>query len=339
VIKSRNPKLLVIPGPTASGKSDLAVFLACEITKRKWGGYNGAEIISADSRQVYTYLNEGTNKVPGKWLTIGGFASDDLSEAKPPIVFTYKGIPHHCIDFVHPRKTFTVAEYKKCANKAIAEIIARGNIPILAGGTGFYIQAVIDGIALPEVPPDAKLRKEFEKKTAEELFILLKKLDPRRAAAIDAKNPRRLMRAIEIVKATGKPVPHLVHDFRKSDFRIFGNRTSESLMIGIKKDTNTLRHAIEKRTKKLVPTILKETKRLLALRIPKKRIRELGFEYRLALESISGSLTSGDFERELIKETWRYAKRQMTWFKRDKRIHWVETYEDALQLVRAKLKT
>ncbi len=327
-------KLIAIVGPTASGKSDLAIFLAREIKRHKLGGYRGAEIISADSRQVYKYLDIGTNKVPGTWSNVSLAAI----AAKLTYCFIYKNIPHHCIDFVHPRKTFTVAEYKKCADKAITEITARGNVPILVGGTGFYIQAVVDNLVLPEMPPNIKLRKELAKKSKEELFAMLKKRDPRRAKQIDAKNPRRLMRALEIIKASGKPVPSNSKVLFQNT--IVYHNDNRVLMIGIKKDPAELRRAIEKRTKKLVPAILKETKRLLALHIPKRRIRELGFEYRLALDyletgrpSMLGRMAAKYLCNKIEIETWRYAKRQITWFKRDKRIHWVKTKEEALQLL------
>lgn len=319
-------KIIAIVGSTASGKSELAVLLARKIKKHKLGGYRGAEIISADSRQVYKYLDVGTNKVLGTWTISRRLTSED-NETKNLKVFTYKSVSHHCIDFVHPRKIFTVAEYKTCAEKAISEITNRGNMPILVGGTGFYIQAVVDGLVLSEVPPNEKLRELLEKKSTAELYILLQKLDPERAANIDAKNPRRLMRAIEIVKETRVPIPHLQH---KNNYHV--------LLLGMKKTDVELRKAIEKRSKKQILGVLKEIKLLKKLHISEKRIRELGFEYSLALNTISRRtisrrLTSGDLAGKLIKENWRYAKRQMTWFKRDKRIEWITTKKDAERLV------
>ena len=114
------------------------------------------------------------------------------------------GVTHHCIDVVSPKKIFTVVDFKKCAEKAIEKIFGKNKTPIIVGGTGLYIQALVDNIVLPEVKPNWKLRKELEKKTTEEMFKMLKKLDPARARNIDAKNPRRLIRAIEIAQALGK---------------------------------------------------------------------------------------------------------------------------------------
>ena len=168
----------MILGPTASGKSALGVKLAKKI--------NG-EIISADSRQVYKGLDIGSGKITRKEMG---------------------GIPHYCLDIFSPKKIFTVVDFKKRADKAIEEIFAKNKTPIIVGGTGLYIQAIVDNIVLPEVKPDWKLRKELEKKTTEEMFKMLKNLDPERAKNIDAKNPRRLIRAIEIAKALGK-VPNL----------------------------------------------------------------------------------------------------------------------------------
>ena len=138
------PKILVILGPTASGKTALSVELA-----KKFNG----EIISADSRQVYKGMDVGTGKVTKREM---------------------KGIPHHLLDVADPRKRFTVADFKRQAEKAINEILSRGKLPIICGGTGYYIQAVVDGITPPEVPPDKKLRSELEKKSADELFKILK---------------------------------------------------------------------------------------------------------------------------------------------------------------------
>ena len=174
----QKPKILVVVGPTASGKSDLAVHLA-----KKFGG----EVISADSRQVYKGLNIGTGKVTKKEMA---------------------GIPHLLLDVVSPAKQYSVAEYQRDANAAIANIVRIGKLPIICGGTVQYIDALICNISLPEVAPNKELRTRLEKLPVEKLFLMLQKLDSVRAENIDAKNPRRLIRAIEIAKALGH-VPHL----------------------------------------------------------------------------------------------------------------------------------
>src|SRR3989339_1045726 len=174
ISSSTKPKILVILGPTASGKSSLAVKLAKK---------NNGEIISADSRQVYRNLDIGTGKITQKEMS---------------------GVPHHLIDIANPKHKFTVTEYQKLAIYAMAEIIKRGKTPIICGGTGFYIDAITKGVVFPKVPPNLKLRKILEKKSTEQLLKILKKLDPTRAKNIDSKNKVRLIRAIEIAKALGK---------------------------------------------------------------------------------------------------------------------------------------
>ncbi len=335
------PKLLAIVGPTASGKSELAVELAKRIARERWGGFEGAEIISADSRQVYTHLNIGSNKVPGTWKTkkppsgkkgtkkaIVEFVTQGESVRK---IFLYKTIPHHCIDFVHPKKTFTVAEYKKCAEAAINDLASRYKVPILVGGTGLYVQAVVDDVTVPEVPPNWGLRKKLGNKSPVELFRMLKKLGPQRAASIDAKNSRRLIRAIEIVKATRKPVVKLEKSAR---FNL--------LIIGLKQSEAKLRETLAKRTwVQLRGGLLQEVQKLRRLGLTKKRIRELGFEYSICLQYFGDPIS--EFRRldlrkliqdKLEKENWRYVKRQMTWFRRDRRIHWLQNPGNAALLVK-----
>ena len=171
---SEKQKIIVILGATALGKSALAVAMA-----KKFNG----EIVSADSRQVYSGLDIGTGKITEKEMM---------------------GIPHHLLDVANPKKIFTVVNYKEKAEKAIETILKKEKVPILCGGTGFYIQAVIDGIILPEVGLNEKLRKQLELKSLEYLMKLLKKLDPHRAKEIDQKNKRMIIRAIEIAKTLGK---------------------------------------------------------------------------------------------------------------------------------------
>ncbi|MEK7634419.1 MAG: tRNA (adenosine(37)-N6)-dimethylallyltransferase MiaA, partial [Patescibacteria group bacterium] len=161
-------KIIVILGPTSSGKSKLAIKIA-----KKYDG----EIISADSRQVYKKLNIGSGKITKKEM---------------------EGIPHYLLDVTSPKRTFTVNQYQKLAKKALKKIIKKGKLPIICGGTGLYIDTLIYDYQLPQVPPQPKLRKQLEKKSTEELFGQLQKLDSRRAQNIDKHNRRRLIRALEI---------------------------------------------------------------------------------------------------------------------------------------------
>ena len=279
----------MILGPTASGKSALGVKLAKKI--------NG-EIISADSRQVYKGLDIGSGKITRKEMG---------------------GVPHYCLDIVSPKKIFTVVDFKKCADKAIEEIFAKNKTPIIVGGTGLYIQAIVDNIVLPKVKPDWKLRKELEKKTTEEMFAMLKKLDPKRAKNIDAKNPRRLIRAIEIAKTLGK-IPNLAVKPPSWEF----------LQIGVKLPDEILKKNIEKRIKKMLKNgLVGETKKMKKSGLSWKRIYELGFEYKYPALFLQNKIGKDEILAKMLIENWQYAKRQMTWFKRDKRIKWINKFKDA----------
>ncbi|OGI63578.1 tRNA (adenosine(37)-N6)-dimethylallyltransferase MiaA [Candidatus Nomurabacteria bacterium RIFCSPHIGHO2_01_FULL_40_12] len=264
-------KIIVILGQTATGKSDLAVKIA-----RKIGG----EIISADSRQIYKNLDIGTGKITEKEM---------------------RNVPHHLLDVVKPKNRFTVAEYKKLAEEKIKEIIAKGKIPIMCGGTGFYIDAVTKGVILPQVPPNVKLRKSLQKKDSGQLFKILKKFDGRRAKNIDKKNKVRLIRAIEIAKTLGK-VPKITEVKPMYKF----------IKIGLYLPPDKLRKKVEKRVKGMFKNgLLKEIEKLKNSGISAKRLKELGFEY-----------DNPNYEK-VVKQTLKYAKRQMTWFKRDKEIKWL----------------
>ena len=290
-------------GPTASGKSDIAVALAKKI--------NG-EIISADSRQVYKGLDIGTGKITKKEM---------------------RGVKHHLLDVVSPRKQFSVSDFVILAEKAIKEMsgshFAKASrdkkIPIVCGGTGFYIDALLGDKQIQEVPPDPKLRVKLENKTTEELFEILKKLDPERAQNIDSKNPRRLIRAIEICKAIGK-VPPLRQGYA-------GQAKYEVIKIGIKITEAELKKRINKRIEKWFKQgLLKEVQNLHKKGLSWKRMTEIGLEYKLVANFLRCHLRKKvsrtfldikQLKKEMSEKTWQYAKRQMTWFKRDKNIVWI----------------
>ncbi|MHB8651573.1 MAG: tRNA (adenosine(37)-N6)-dimethylallyltransferase MiaA [Minisyncoccota bacterium] len=275
-------KLIVVVGPTASGKSDLAVTIAKTI---------GGEVVSADSRQMYHGLDIGTGKVTQREM---------------------RGVPHHLLDVSSPKRTLTVVDYKRMADAAIADIARRGKVPILCGGTGFYIQAVVDNVLPPEVAPNMALRKVLIKKSTRELFEILTTRDPRRAKEIDAKNPHRLIRAIEIAHAMGR-VP-------------IQKKTSapyDTLLIGITLPDKELHRRIRARlSARMRRGMLAEAKRLHVNGLSWKRMKELGLEYRYLAEHVQGNLTKKEMLSALETAIQRYAKRQKTWFKRDKRINW-----------------
>ena len=213
-----------------------------------------------------------------------------------------RGIKHHLLDVVHPKNKFTVTQYQEKATSAVAEIIERGKIPIICGGTGFYIVALTKGIVFPEVPPNNKLRKVLDKKSLQELFIMLKKLDKDRAKNIDIKNKVRLIRAIEIATHLGK-VPKIKRQKMKYNF----------IQVGLTVDSATLKKNINKRVEQMFKKgLLKEIQKLKKLGISDKRLREFGFEY------------FNPTKEKLKLNTLQYAKRQDTWFKRDKTIKYFD---------------
>lgn len=272
-------KVLVIVGPTASGKSDLAVRLA----KR----FNG-EIISADSRQVYKGLNTGTGKITKKEMG---------------------GIPHHLLDVANPKKRFSVSDFVKKAKQAVTTIYHSGHLPIVVGGTGLYIDVLTGTINFPDVPPNQKLRKKLGKKSAEKLFKILEEKDPERAATIHQHNKVRLIRALEIIESLGS-VPQL------------GSRTSkyDPIFIGLK--PNDLKERIYQRLIKRLPGIIRECKKLHTQGLAYKRMYELGLEYRYTSMYLQGKTSREGMVKKLFIEIRRYAKRQMTWFRRNKKIRW-----------------
>ncbi len=298
--KQNSKKIIVILGPTASGKSDLAVKLA-----KKFNG----EVISADSRQVYKGMDLGTGKITKKEM---------------------QGVPHYLLDVANPKRIFTVTQYRNLASKSLNKIFSHGKVPIICGGTGFYIQALVDGMVIPKVAPDWRLRKKLGKKSTEDLYKILKKIDPSRAETIDKKNPRRLIRAIEIVEKTKKPVPIL--EIKPLPYPV--------LFLGIKKSPEELKRLIYRRLiKRLNAGMVSEVKKLRKAGVSWKRLEEFGLEYRWIARYLKSDFANIDFRKSdffnrLQKETEHFAKRQMTWWKSDKRIHWIENHSQAILLLK-----
>ncbi len=282
--KETLPLIIVVLGPTATGKSNLAVTLAKRL--------NG-EVISADSRQVYRGLNLGTGKITKKEM---------------------QGVPHHLLDVANPKTQFSASDFLKRGEKALNTIIKKGKIPIVCGGTGFYISALLGEISMPEVPPNKKLREKLSKLSAKELFATLKKKDPKRALTIDKDNPVRLIRALEIVEALGAvPMPQQ----QPSSYSV--------IKIGIDFPDAVLKERILKRLElRLKKGMLKEAETLHAHGLSYKRMEELGLEYRFMARLLQKKISKEVFKEQLLNEIWHYAKRQRTWFKKDKTIHWIK---------------
>lgn len=282
--KTSKSKVLIILGPTASGKTSLAIKLA-----KKYGG----EVISADSRQVYTGLNLGSGKVTKKEMS---------------------GVPHHLLDIVSPRKIYSVEQFKIDAEKAITEILSRGNLPIICGGTGFYIESLVKNIVRPDVKANPALRKKLSKLSTLKLSSTLKKLDLRRWKEIDKKNPARLIRAIEIAKALGKVPPSVS---KPSPYTF--------LQIGITTPDEILRKQIHDRLlTRMKQGMLREVQNLRSGKNPLswRRLYDLGLEYRYLSLHLRGKITKTAMLSELETAIWHFAKNQRTWFKRDETIVW-----------------
>lgn len=302
-------KIIVILGPTASGKSELAVKIA-----KKFNG----EIISADSRQVYKGLDIGSGKIP----------RDKYMEVRLPYI--YKGVIHHLIDVASPKKVFTVTQYQKLARKAIEKILDKNKIPIICGGTGLYVDSIIYNHQFPNVPPQPKLRKEMEKLSTEKLFEKLQKLDPQRAKNIDKYNRRRLIRALEICLITEKPIP--VNIGAESAYSI-SDKSASILMIGIKKSPEELKKLIKKRlSKRLKIGMVKEIENLHEKGLSWKRLDDLGLEYRYISRYLRDLINKKEMEELILKESYKYAKRQITWFQKEKNIFWIKSGREVIKL-------
>jgi tRNA dimethylallyltransferase len=289
-------KLVVILGPTASGKSALGIKLA-----KKFHG----EIISADSRQVYKGMDLGTGKVTKQ---------------------EQRAVPHHLLDVALPKKQFTVANFVKLGQAAIKKIADKKHLPFIVGGTPFYIYSLTDGWNIPDVKPNPKLRKELESKTLAELLKILKKLDPSRLLRIDKNNRARIVRAIEIVKSTGKPVP-------KTEQVFLPNKNV--LFLGVSKSPEELRKLINKRVdQRIKQGMIQEVQKLRKSGLSYERLYGFGLEYRFISLFLQDMLTKEQMIEQLKTAIWQFSKRQMTWFKRDPRIRWVKDQTHAEKLIK-----
>lgn len=298
--------LLVVCGPTATGKTTLAISLA-----KKFNG----EIVSADSRQVFKGLNIGTGKdlprgAKMKYLWIKKFGYYEIGGVK---VWGY--------DLADPRHSFSVSQYIKYTERIIADIVKRGKLPILVGGTGLYIKGVIDGIPTADIPVSNRLRKSLNEKPAFELFELLAKMDPIKAAAMnssDKKNPRRLVRAVEI--ATW----HVTHEKDGHEVKPLKNKWNV-LQIGLTAEDSYLDRKIEQRVSERFRERLKnEIAGLLKNHVDWKMQSMSSMGYGQWQDFFEGKKSEMDVIRTWESEEKKYVKRQMVWFKKDKRIEWFD---------------
>ncbi len=273
---NENRKIIVIAGPTASGKSDFAVELALQ---------NNGEIISADSRQIYKDLDIGTGKMTKEEM---------------------KGVPHHMLDIASIGEEFSVAEYTRLAKPILEEIFVCGKTPIICGGTGQYIDALIYDVALPKVSPNQTLRQELEKKDVDELYHELAEKDPYRADAVDRYNKVRLIRALEIVHELGF-VPPLHEPKLLYETEFYLMNPSREL----------LRDRIGKRLeKRLQNGMIEEVQSVIDKGYSSNAMKKFGLEYDIIGKFLNGTLSEDEMKTEIITKSMQYAKRQDTWNKK-----------------------
>jgi tRNA dimethylallyltransferase len=292
-------KLIVIVGPTASGKTKLALKLA-----KKFSG----EIVSADSRQVYRDLDIGTAKPTKKETT---------------------SVKHHLIDIKNPDQNYTVWQFKKDAVAAIDKIIKKDKTAFLVGGSGLYIKAVVDNLDIPKVEPDLKLRRRLEVIIENEglgnLYAKLVKIDPESAYIVDPQNPRRVIRALEVAIKTKRPFSRQ-YKKRKPLF--------EALQIGLNPGREKLKEKIEKRADEMLKKgLVKEVENLVKSYDKNLPVFD-AIGYREVINYFDKKISLAEAVEKIKKNTWHFAKRQMVWFKKDKRIHWIKNQKQAEKLIK-----
>ena len=292
-------KLIVICGATATGKSDLAVALAQQIN---------AEIINADSMQLYKGMDIGTAKIA-------------LEERK--------GVPHHLLDLLEVTQDANVAWYQDKARATITDIHARGKSAIIVGGTGLYIKSILDELNFPDTDPvvRAELELEFATKGIAPLFERLEKLDPAAALAIDKANSRRVIRALEVIKITGKP-------FTANLPREESSRYPDAKQFGLVMDRDTLSERISLRVDRMWEQgLVQEAEKLLAAGIMQGTTAQRALGYAQVIAQIEGKVSQEEAQEETKRATRQYARRQETWFSRDERITWISPIQNALERI------
>ena len=284
--------LIVLTGPTAVGKTALSIQLARRI---------GGEIISADSMQVYRHMDIGTAKIR-------------LEEMD--------GVPHHLIDILEPTEDFNVVRFQALARAAAEDIYSRGKIPIVAGGTGFYIQALLNDIDFTQIDENTQFREEMERLAAEQgaevLHERLRAVDPESAEAIHANNVKRVIRALEYYEQTGEKISahNEAERAKTSPYHFF--------YYVLNTDRTVLYERIEKRIDEMMEEgLVEEVRQLQAMGCRRDSVAMQGLGYKEILDYLDGACTLEDAIYKIKRDTRHFAKRQITWFKREKHVTWI----------------
>ena len=288
--------LIILTGPTASGKTALSVELAKRI---------GGEIISADSMQVYRHMDVGSAKVTAEEMD---------------------GVPHHLIDVLNPQDAFNVVVFQEMAKKAMEEIYRNGHIPIVAGGTGFYIQALLNDIDFTENDGDTEYRQSLEKLAAEQganvLHEKLRAVDPASADAIHANNVKRVIRALEFYEQTGKRISEHNEEERQKE------SPYNFAYYVLNMDRARLYSRIDMRVDKMVEDgLVEEVEKLKSMGCTRDMVSMQGLGYKEILDYLAGECSLEEAIYILKRDTRHFAKRQLTWFKREKEVSWLTQEE------------
>jgi len=293
--------LVVIVGPTAVGKTGLALRLAGEL---------GAEIVSADSRQVYRGMDIGTDK---------------------PTVEERQRVPHHLVDIADPDEEFTLAQYQSMAYAAIDEVLVRGRVPLLVGGTGLYIKAVVEGWSIPRVRPNEALRaelyREAEVKGGDALHARLRQVDPAAAQKIDPRNVRRVIRALEVYLETGRPISELQRR-RPPPYRV--------LQVGLTMDRAALYQRIDQRIDGMIERgLIEEVRGLVEQGYGYELPAMSGLGYRQIGCYLRGEISLEEAIRLIKRDTRRFVRQQYNWFRLDDEgIRWFQTLDDPYERIK-----
>ena len=302
--------MVVITGATAVGKTPAAVSLAEQI---------GAEIVCADSRVIYRGMNIGTAKpTPGEQALV----------------------PHHVLDIARPDEVVTVADYQRWAERAIAEIRQRDRLPLMVGGTGLYIRAVVDGLHIPPAPPDWALRAALEAEERADgpgtLYRRLQDVDPAAASRIHPRNVRRVIRALEVHAKTGTPISAF---HGSAGAPVVSARRDTVAMIALNTDRDRLHARIHRRIdQQLAAGLVAEVSALLQIGYAKTLPALQGLGYKEIIPHLEGRLSLAEARTLLQRNTRRYAKRQLTWIRGDARYRWLEVEDDPPEMVAERIR-